>query len=54
MGKYSLAVFEKTNEDAKNYPATSSESDYPFLLPKSQVNSFMKNPEEFPPQTSHE
>jgi len=43
MGKYSLAVFEKTNEDRKNYPATSSENDYPFLLHESQVNSFMKN-----------
>ncbi len=47
MGKYSLAVFEKTNENAKDYPATSSENDYPFLLPESQVNNFMKNPGEF-------
>jgi len=54
MGKYSLSVFEKTDEDAKNYPATSSENDYPFLLPDWQVNNFMKNPEEFLARTSHE
>jgi hypothetical protein len=47
MGKHTLAVFEKINEDSENYPATSSETDYPFLLPKWQVDNFMKNPEDF-------
>ena len=50
--KYSLSVFEKTDEDSKSYPATSSENDYPFLLPEFQVNNLMKDPEEFLEKTN--
>jgi hypothetical protein len=52
--KYSLFIFEKTKEDSKSYPATSSGTDYPFLLPEFQVNNFMKNPEEFLARISDE
>ena len=37
--EYGLSVFAKTDKDEKNYPAISSENDYPFLLSDSQVNS---------------
>jgi len=43
---YTLSVFEKTDKDAKAYPAISSESDYPFLLGASQTNKIMKGPAE--------
>lgn len=43
---YSLSIFAKMEEDAKQYPAVSSENDYPFLLPEWQVKSLMKNPGE--------
>lgn len=45
--EYSLSVFAKIDESSSNYPATSSDNDYPFLLPSWQVNDLMKNPEEF-------
>lgn len=45
--EYSLSVFAKIDESSKNYPATSSTNDYPFLLPSLQVNDIIQNPEEF-------
>ena len=44
--EYTLSVFAKTDEDAKNYPAISSETEHPFMLPEWQVNNLMKEPEE--------
>jgi hypothetical protein len=37
--EYSLSIFAKKDEDAKTYPAISSENDRPFLLSGSQVES---------------
>jgi len=37
-----LAIFEKINKDDDTYPATSSENDYPFLLPDFKVDNMMK------------
>ena len=45
--EYSLSVFAKIDETSNNYPATSSDNDYPFLLPSWQAKDLMKNPEEF-------
>jgi hypothetical protein len=45
--EHSLAVFGKIDETSNNYPATSSDNDYPFLLPSWQAKDLMKNPEEF-------
>ncbi|OEU47299.1 MAG: hypothetical protein BA872_08610 [Desulfobacterales bacterium C00003060] len=44
--EYALSVFAKTDKEAKNYPAISSENDYPFLLPDWQVDNLMKKPDE--------
>ncbi len=44
--EYTLAIFAKTNKEAKNYPATSSQSDFPFLLSDGQAEGIMKNPDE--------
>jgi hypothetical protein len=43
---YNLSIFAKAEGDEKSYPATSSENDYPFLLPEGRAKSIMKNPEE--------
>ena len=43
--KHSLSIFPKFKEDEENYPATSSGSDYPFLLSASQVDRIMKSSE---------
>ena len=43
--EYMLSIFEKTEKDAKTYPAISSKSEYPFLLRESQANDIMKDPE---------
>ena len=40
--EYSLSVFDKLEEKDTNYPATSSVSDYPFLLSGSQADRIMK------------
>jgi hypothetical protein len=40
--EYTLSVFAKTDDEAKNYPAVSSANDYPFLLPDWQVKGLMK------------
>jgi len=41
--EYTLSIFAKTDKDANNYPAISSENDSPFFLSESQVDSLMKN-----------
>ncbi|MEJ2427850.1 MAG: DUF4340 domain-containing protein [Deltaproteobacteria bacterium] len=41
--EHSLAVFGKIDETSNNYPATSSDNDYPFLLPSWQAKDLMKN-----------
>jgi Domain of unknown function (DUF4340) len=43
---YTLSIFAKMDKDAKNYPAMSSENDFPFLLPGHQVDEIMTNPDE--------
>jgi hypothetical protein len=45
--EYSLSVFAKIDQTSNDYPATSSDNDYPFLLPSWQAKDLMKNPEEF-------
>jgi hypothetical protein len=42
--EYTLSIFEKTQKDAKDYPAISSESDYAFLLSGSKAERIMKDP----------
>ena len=44
--EYTLSIFAKKDKDANNYPAISSENDYPFLLPKWQADSLMKKPDD--------
>ena len=44
--EYILSLFEKPTEDAKEFPAISSESNYPFLLSEYQANRIMKSPDE--------
>ncbi len=41
-----LSIFEKPDGEAKNYPAISSENDYPFLLSEYQAGRIMKAPDE--------
>lgn len=42
--EYTLSLFEKNDKD-ENYPAISSENDYPFVLRQWQANNIMKKPE---------
>jgi hypothetical protein len=44
--EYILSIFPKTDEKAKNYPAVSSENNYPFLLSDAQVDNIDKIIEE--------
>ncbi len=44
--EYSLSIFAKKDKDAKNCPAVSSASDYPFLLPAWQADNVMKKPDD--------
>lgn len=44
--EYTLSLFAKTEKDAKNYPAISSQSDFPFLLTDGQAKDIMKDPDE--------
>ena len=44
--EYKLSIFDKLNKDDKDYPAISSENNYPFLLSESQVKSIMEDPGE--------
>ena len=37
--EYSISIFAKTGKDTKNYPAISSQNNYPFLLSDSQVDN---------------
>lgn len=43
---YILSIFPKGEDDEKGYAATTSENNYPFLLPEGRVKSIMKAPEE--------
>ena len=45
---YSLSVFAKPDKDSENYPAVSSENDYPFELPRWKADDIMKNPDKMP------
>jgi hypothetical protein len=44
--EFILSIFQKTDGDAKAYPAISSENDYPFLLSDYQAERIMKDPGE--------
>ena len=43
---YNLSIFAKLKDDDPNYPAVSSENDYPFLLSKAIAESIMQDPDE--------
>jgi len=45
--EHSLSIFPKIEEQDKNFPAVSSGSNYPFLLPDGQVEQIMKDPSDF-------
>jgi hypothetical protein len=53
--EYTVSIFAKVDEDAKDYPTISSGNEYPFLLPKWQADNLMKDPAEMlkkqPPST---
>jgi len=40
--KYTLSIFTQNEKDDQNYPAKSSENDYPFLLSKHRVEKIIK------------
>jgi hypothetical protein len=42
---YNLSIFAKLNDDDPNFPAISSENDYPFLLSKAKAESIMQDPD---------
>ena len=42
--EYELDLFEKTNPEDRNHPATSSQNDYVFMLQESQIPSIMIDP----------
>jgi hypothetical protein len=44
--EHQLDIFAKLAENAENYPAISSGSDYPFLLSDNQAQQIMKDPAE--------
>lgn len=44
--EYMLSIFQKIGGDAKEYPGTSSENNYPFLLSEYQAERIMKDPGE--------
>jgi hypothetical protein len=43
---YTLSIFAKMESDANNYPAISSENDYPFSLPEWRVKDIQKKANE--------
>jgi hypothetical protein len=45
---YTLTIFERLTKGGADYPAISSQTDDPFLLPKWQANRFMLNPDDIP------
>ena len=51
---YSLRIFERMTKGASEYPAVSSQNDYPFLLPKWQVDRIMLKPEDIQPLEAEE
>jgi hypothetical protein len=51
---YHLSVFSKTDSDGKGFPATTSENNYPFLLPEGRAKSIMKSPGEMLEQPERE
>jgi hypothetical protein len=42
---YGLSIFERMDKDVKSYPATSSQNDYPFLLPERKAQTIMIDPD---------
>lgn len=44
--EYTLSIFSKPDKHAKDYPAISSQNDYPFLLGAWRADDLMKNPDE--------
>jgi hypothetical protein len=44
--EYTLSIFEKIDENDSNYPALSSDNDYPFFLSQAQADNIMNSPEE--------
>ncbi|MBT8330822.1 MAG: DUF4340 domain-containing protein [Deltaproteobacteria bacterium] len=42
--EHQLEIFAKLEKDAEHYPAASSGSDYPFLLPDNQAQQIMQDP----------
>ena len=42
---YSLSIFAKLKDDDSDFPAISSENDYPFLLSKAKAESIMQDPD---------
>ena len=49
--EYILTIFAKMHRDEKNYPAISSENDYPFLLPDRKAKDLMPSLEELVAKT---
>ena len=43
--EYKLYIFEKLDKDDKDYPATSSENSYPFILSGFQAKDIMEDPD---------
>jgi len=43
---YHLSIFAKLKEDDPDYPAISSENEYPFLLSKVKADNILKDPDE--------
>ena len=41
---YNLSIFAKLQDDDSDFPAISSENDYPFLLSKTKAESIMQDP----------
>ena len=46
LKEYSLSIFEKKDKNINQYPAVSSENDYPFMLPEYKANNIMLKPDE--------
>ncbi|MGD9307311.1 MAG: DUF4340 domain-containing protein [Desulfobacterales bacterium] len=44
---YNLSIFAKLKDDDSDFPAISSENDYPFLLSKAKAESIMQDPDNF-------
>ena len=42
---YNLSIFAKLKDDDPDFPAISSENDYPFLLSKAKAESIMQDPD---------